>query len=97
MNDVTITHHPEGEGGRYIAEVAGSDHTGYLEWEPAAGNVRVAAHTVVPPAIGGRGIAAQLVNAMIEDARKQGFRIDPRCSYVEAQFRRHPEWADLRG
>ena len=41
-------------------------------------------------------MAARLVEALIEDARTQGFTIDPVCSYVEALFRRHPEWADLR-
>jgi predicted GNAT family acetyltransferase len=33
---------------------------------------------------------------LVADARAQGFIIDPRCSYVEAAFRRHPEWADVR-
>ena len=30
------------------------------------------------------------------DARAEGFKIDPRCSYVEVMFRRHKEWGDLR-
>ncbi len=37
-----------------------------------------------------------LVEALIEDARSEGFKIIPTCSYVAAQFDRHPEWADLR-
>ena len=53
-------------------------------------------HTGVPPEYEGRGIAAKLVNRAIADAREQGFKITPLCSYVVAQFRRHPEWADLR-
>jgi uncharacterized protein len=53
-------------------------------------------HTGVPPEFEGRGIAAKLVNKAIADAREQGFKITPVCSYVVAQFRRHPEWADLR-
>jgi predicted GNAT family acetyltransferase len=53
-------------------------------------------HTGVPPQFEGRGIAARLVNRAIADAREQGFKIVPVCSYVAAQFRRHPEWADLR-
>ena len=53
-------------------------------------------HTGVPPKYEGRGIAARLVNKAIEDARAEGFKITPICSYVVAQFRRHPEWADLR-
>ena len=32
----------------------------------------------------------------IAAARAEGFKIVPLCSYVEAQFRRHPEWEDLR-
>lgn len=52
-------------------------------------------HTGVPREYEGRGIAAKLVNKAIADAREQGFKITPVCSYVVAQFRRHPEWADL--
>ena len=32
---------------------------------------------------------------MIADARSHGFRIIPLCPYVRAQYRRHPEWADV--
>ena len=58
--------------------------------------VRVAEHTLVPPVISGRSVAAQLVQALIADAREQGFKVRPDCSYVAAAFQRHPEWADLR-
>lgn len=44
----------------------------------------------------GKGIAAKLVDALIDDARDKGFKIIPSCSYVAAQFDRHPEWEDLR-
>ena len=56
----------------------------------------VADHTFVPPAFRHTGIALQLVETAIADAREGGFRILPVCSYVGAQFRRHPEWADVR-
>lgn len=52
-------------------------------------------HTGVPREYEGRGIAALLVKASIEDARTQGFKIHPVCPYVVAQFKRHPEWTDL--
>jgi predicted GNAT family acetyltransferase len=96
MDEVTITRHDAGNRGEYRAHVQGSRHIGRLTWVLRQG-VRVADHTLVPPAIGGRGIAARLVEALVEDARAQGFRIDPRCSYVAVAFDRHPEWADLRG
>lgn len=96
MAEVTISHEDRGDSGRYVAEVAGSEETGHLDWIARGADVRVATHTLVPPAIGGRGVAAKLVEALVADAREQGFRIVPACSYVEAMFRRHKEWGDLR-
>ncbi|MEL7199931.1 MAG: GNAT family N-acetyltransferase [Pseudomonadota bacterium] len=93
---ITIHHEAHGDGGKYIAHVAGEDATGYLEWEPRRDNVRVAAHTIVPDAIGGRGVAGKLVKALIADAREQGFKVDPQCWYVAMKFDRNPDWADLR-
>ena len=92
---VTITRHHHGSSGEYHAAVAGSSAIGRLTWTEQS-NVRAAEHTLVPSEIGGRGVAGQLVEAMIADARKHGFRIDPQCSYVAAAFKRHPDWADLR-
>lgn len=92
---VTITHHAQPSGGLYLAHVAGESATGSLEWEPRVDGARIATHTVVPPAIGGRGVAARLVERLVADARGQGFRIVPQCSYVAAMFDRHPEWTDL--
>ncbi|MDY7097318.1 MAG: GNAT family N-acetyltransferase [Pseudomonadota bacterium] len=99
MDGVTITHEATETGGLYTAQVSGEQHKGTLEWEPktdAQGDVRVATHTIVPPAIGGRGIAGQLVKQLIADARDQGFRIVPQCSYVAKKFDNNPDWADLR-
>jgi predicted GNAT family acetyltransferase len=95
MIEVTITRQDHGGAGEYRAEVAGSEHIGRLTWVEH-GDVRIATHTLVPPPISGRGVAAKLVEAMIEDARERGFRIDPVCSYVDAAFRQHPEWGMLR-
>lgn len=97
---LTITHHVQGAGGRYVAAVEGAAEQGYLEWEPgeAQGDkeVRIAAHTVVPRAIGGRGVAAALVARLIEDAGRQHFLIRPDCSYVAKKFAENPGWAALR-
>ena len=96
MTDVTITRHDAEGHGEYQAHVEGSEHIGRLTWV-ADGDRRIADHTLVPPPIGGRGVAMRLVEAMIADARREGFRIVPQCSYVAVAFRRHPEWGDLRG
>jgi len=52
-------------------------------------------HTGVPEAIGGRGIAGDLVRTALEYARAQGLRVVPACSYSAEFVKRHPEYADL--
>jgi predicted GNAT family acetyltransferase len=48
-------------------------------------------HTEVPSELENRGIAAELVRVALEWAAANGFRVEPRCSYVRAYMRRHPE------
>ena len=94
MTEVTISRHGSEQAGEYHAHLPGVAAFGRLTWV-RRGTVRVAEHTLVPSEIGGRGVAGSLVEALIADAREQGFKIDPVCSYVVAQFKRHPDWADL--
>lgn len=97
---VTITHHVQGTGGRYVAAVEGEVEQGYLEWEAGGEKggkeVRAAAHTIVPREIGGRGVAGALVDRLVEDAERQGFLIRPDCSYVARKFGENPGWASLK-
>lgn len=95
MDGLKITHHDQGAGGEYRAHIAGSDAVGRLTYV-RRGDVMVVDHTVVPRAIGGRGIAAELVKAFVADARANAWKVRPVCSYVAAMFKRHPEWADLQ-
>ena len=85
----------DGKAGEYHAHIAGSDQIGRLTWVQH-GKIRAAEHTLVPPELGGRGIAGKLVEALIDDAREQGFKVKPVCSYVAKAFEKHPEWAELK-
>ena len=96
MSDtIEITRTDETTHGGYYADVEGSRRRAELTWT-ARGKARIAEHTFTPPEARGQGIALRLVEAMIADARDQGFTIVPQCPYVEAQFRKHAEWADVR-
>lgn len=92
---IAITRTDHGTHGAYRAELPGAEQRAELTWLARDG-VRIANHTFVPPELRGRGIAQALVEALVADARAQGFTIVPRCSYVDVLFRRRPEWADLR-
>ncbi len=59
------------------------------------GDQLVIAHTGVPEAIGGRGIASDLVRAAFEYAREAGLKVRPACSYAAAWAERHPEYSQL--
>lgn len=52
-------------------------------------------HTGVPDAFRGQGVGLRLVSRAVEDARAAGRKIIPLCPFAAAQFRRHPEWADV--
>ena len=93
MPDIEVT--DDTTNGAYCMDVEGADRQAELTWR-ARGQARIADHTFTPPAARGKGIALKLVEAMVADAREQGFTIVPQCPYVEAQFRKHPDWADVR-
>lgn len=85
-----VRHEPASR--RFTAVVDG--HTARLEYEPGEGRL-VVLHTLVPEAIGGRGIAAALVEAALAYARASGLKVVPRCSYTARYLSRNPEYADL--
>lgn len=97
---VTISRETQGERGRYIARVADREAEAGLTWyrdgEARDEDVRVADHTFTPPELRGRGIAKELVEALVADAQEHGFKIVPACSYVARAFRAHPEWSALK-
>lgn len=93
--EFTILREDGATRGRYVIHLT-PGYEAEMTFTKAANGTITIDHTGVPPEYEGRGIAAKLVNKAIADAREQGFKITPVCSYVVAQFRRHPEWADLR-
>jgi len=58
-------------------------------------DIMTIAHTGVPSAVGGRGIAADLTRTALNTARDKGWKVRPVCSYAVAYIRRHPKYQDL--
>lgn len=92
--DHTIEREHGGGRGRYFVRLPDGSEA-ELTYRLLDPRTVLADHTGVPPAHRNDGIAQQLVERLVADARDEGFRIVPQCSYVAAQFRRHPEWAGL--
>ena len=66
----------------------------HLDYE-LDGDTMTITHTIVPPEIGGRGIAGQLVAAAFDAARENGWKVRTQCSYSAAWAEKHPETCDL--
>ena len=81
-------------GGRYVIKLEGEDEA-VMTYKDMPGDTIAIDHTFVPPRYRGQGHAELLVQKGIDDARAESKMIIPVCSYVAAQFRRHPEWRDL--
>ncbi len=73
-------------------EVHADGHTGELVYE-LDGSRLTLIHTGVPPALEGRGLAAQLVRAAVARARREQLTIIPWCPYARQWLRKHPEEA----
>ena len=96
MSRIIVTREDgEGRHGRYVARIDGIDAEGEITFTHRGPGVISADHTGVPDAMAGRGVGMALIAFMLDDARREGFKIVPICPYVRAQYAKHPEWAEL--
>ncbi len=77
---------------RYEATVAG--HLAVIDYERLPDRITLI-HAGVPPEVEGRGIAGKLSRFALDDARAKHLSVIPRCPYVAAYIKRHPEYLDL--
>lgn len=81
--------------GRYVARLEGIEEVAELTFSVAGDQLVIADHTGVPDSMRGMGIGKQLVDRLVADAREKNFKIVPLCPFVDAQRKKHPEWADV--
>ena len=81
-----------GSKGRYVLRRDGEEAE--VTFSVTTPTLIIADHTGVPESFRGTGAGLALVEAMVADARASGFRIMPLCPFVNAQRKKHPEWAD---
>ena len=95
MADIQVQREEAQTKGRYVARIVGTDGEAELTFTRRGPNMASADHTSAPESMRGTGVAMALVMRMIADARTEGFKIIPSCPYVQAQYKRHPEWSDV--
>ena len=88
MEEIKLKLNDRGRGAFVIEE--GNERVAEMELGIAGNNLTVY-HTEVSEKLKGKGVAGQLLSKMVEYARKHQLKVIPLCTYVQAQFKRHPE------
>ncbi len=96
MPDFEITLEETGSKGRYAARPDPNGPEAELTYSRASDTLIIIDHTGVPDEFRGGNVGLALVSRAVEGARKGGYKILPLCPFAAAQFRRHPDWADVR-
>jgi predicted GNAT family acetyltransferase len=55
----------------------------------------IISHTVVADGYEGKGIAAGLVEKVVQEARNKGIKIFPLCPFAKKEFEKKPEYQDV--
>jgi predicted GNAT family acetyltransferase len=81
------------DGGRFELRVDG-ELASFADYR-VHGDQVVMPHTVTDPAYRGRGLAAEVVRAALDDARARGLRVVPTCWFVAEFLDNNPEYQDV--
>jgi uncharacterized protein len=91
MEDIRVVHNEGAD--RYELHVRGEIAS--LATYRREGSTLVFDHTETLPEYGGRGFARKLVTEALEDVRRNGERVVPRCWFVADVMRSEPSYAEL--
>ncbi len=76
------------------ARLPGLKEKAWIAYEVREGVMRIL-KTYTPPECRGRGVAARLTQYAVEMAKRNGWVIEPVCSYAIHYFIKHPELKHL--
>ena len=88
---VTIVDNPAEQ--RYELSVDG-ERVGMAEYLTDGERI-VFTHTEVDPPEGRKGLGGRLVGFALDDARRRGLGVVPRCPFVAAYIKKHPDLLDV--
>lgn len=80
--------------GRNRYELTLDGVTAHVDYARAPGVITFI-HTIVPEELGGRGVGSKLAQFVLDDARRHGEKVIPKCPFIAAYIKRHSEYQDL--
>lgn len=93
MAEFTATKESGPTKGRFVIRM--ENHQAELTFSITTPDLVIADHTGVPDAFRGMGAGLALVQALVADARANGYKVVPLCPFVNAQRLKNPDWADV--
>jgi predicted GNAT family acetyltransferase len=91
---VEIRHAADGGKGVFYVEQDGK-RPAQMTYVMSGESLMIIDHTEVASIFKGQGVGKQLVMAGVEFARGRKFKIVPLCPFANAEFSKHPEYADV--
>lgn len=79
---------------RYSLVIDGNE--AYLTYDRPKPDLRHITHTIVPDALGGRGLGKRLVTQIMADIAEAKETVSSSCWFATAIIDKTPEWAALR-
>lgn len=52
-------------------------------------------HTEIDPDFEGQGVGGRLVRSVLDDARRRGLKVIPKCAFVVGWLHKHPDQHDV--
>lgn len=84
-----------GQGGRYLATIAGKPDPAELTFKDLGDHRILVDHVGVPVSLRGTGLGVALARHVVERARAEGFKIRPQCPFMVSQAQKNPDWSDV--
>ena len=75
---------------RHRFELEAEGETAFAAYTRADGVITFT-HTIVPPALEGRGIGSTLIKGALASVRADGLKVIPQCPFVRAYIDKHSE------
>lgn len=95
MDTRKILHDVEGERLSLLTDAG--EHLGYMTYY-LHGDVLTVNHTKLEGKVKGMGLGKELLDALADYARSQGYRLNASCPYGKMMIARHPErYGDIEG
>jgi uncharacterized protein len=93
LSDHIVSREHGATKGRFL--IRHGDQEAELTYSVTTPTLIIADHTEVPDSFRGTGAGLALVQAMVNAARAEGFKIVPLCPFVNATRLKHRDWADV--